>query len=150
MFKRIALILAAVVAGALGAVTISAPAQADSPCLNRICWFDGENWNGNMYIVNPSSFPSGTCFNLGTDPNTGINWNNRPKSLMWNDILYPDSYVEFYDGLNCTVIAITRAGAWPPVDYQMQSCTEPAAEWNGPCGPISSVLRRPSSWAFQY
>lgn len=153
MFKRLTLILATVVAGFLGAMAIAAPAQAVPTCdFGRICWFDASNWQTDAthpkYVVNPSGLPANTCFNMGTDP-TGFNWSKRADSVWWNDILYPDSYAEFYSGPNCTGYAITRAGAWSPVDYQMQSCVEPAAEWNGPCGPPDNLAyNRIMSWAF--
>jgi hypothetical protein len=148
LIKRIALVLA----GVLVAVTlVAAPAQAAPTCpLYRICWFDLNNWQGAKYVVNPSSFPAHTCFNMGYDPNTGINWDRVIDSVWWNEIAFPDSYVEFYEGPDCTISAVTRAGAWSPADYQMQSCTEPAAEWNGPCGPPSNVPHRIRSWAYTF
>jgi hypothetical protein len=149
LFRRIALILATVVAGALGALTVTSPALADPTCpFHRICWFDLNNWQGVKYVVNPSNFPANTCFNMSTDPNTGINWDRISDSVWWNDISLPSTYVEFYEGQNCTIRSVTRAGAWTPTDYQMQSCTEGAPEWNGPCGPPSNVSHRIRSWAY--
>lgn len=151
VFKKIAVVLATVVAGIGGAVMVSSPAQATPTCpFDMICWFDRSDWQTDAthpkYVVNPSGLPAYTCFNMGVDP-TGFNWNDAVDSVWWNDILYPTAYVEFYEGTNCTVSAITRAYAWSPVSDQMQSCTEPAAVWNGPC-QNRLLQRRISSWAF--
>lgn len=149
MIKKFALTMATIVTGFLGAVVVTSPAQAAPTCpFNMICWFDASNWQGPKYVVNPDDFPQATCFNMSTDPNTGINWNNIVESVWWNDIEFAGSYVEFYEGSNCTISAITRAHAWPPVSDQMQSCNEPAAVWDGPCGPPSAP-KQISSWAFR-
>jgi hypothetical protein len=153
MLKRLVLILATVVAGSLGALAISAPASAAPTCpFYRICWFDAGNWQGPLYQVNPTSFPAHTCFNMSTDPNTGINWDKAVDSVWWNEIAFPESYVEFYEGQNCTIAAVTRADAWSPVANQMQSCNEgPAPDpWRGPCGPPNNVSHRIRSWAYTY
>lgn len=145
MFKRIlALIVASVAILALAAE----PAQAVSSCpQGTICWFDASNWQGREYIVNPNGLPQHTCFNMGVDGNTGINWDRRIDSVWWNDILGPITYVDFYSGRDCTVALVTRAYAWVPQTDQKQSCTEPVAIWNGPCG-IPSASKVIRSWAF--
>jgi hypothetical protein len=66
LFKRLALILAVVTAGSLGAVAIATPAQATPTCdYGRICWFDASNWQTDAthpkYVVNPSGLPANTC-----------------------------------------------------------------------------------------
>jgi hypothetical protein len=148
MFKRLALGLVVTLVAVLG---LAVPAQAAPTCdFHLICWFDQNNWQGNKYVVNPSSLPQHTCFNMSTDPNTGINWDRIVDSVWWNDILYPDVYVEFYEGQNCTIAAVTRADAWTPVDNQMQSCLEGSPEWHGPCGPPNNVSHRIRSWAFSF
>jgi hypothetical protein len=150
LFKKIA---ATLIMALVATVGLATPAFADPSCpFDRICFFDAGNWQADVnypkYVVNPSGLAANTCYNFGIDP-TGFNWDKQVDSIWWNDILYPDGYVEIYSGWNCTGYAISRAGAWPPVDYQMQSCTEPAAEWNGPCGD-NEVFNRPRSWAFNW
>ena len=148
MFKRLALGLVVTLVAVLG---LAVPAQAAPTCdFYRICWFDLNNWQGVKYVVNPSGLPQHTCFNMGTDPNTGYNWDKIIDSVWWNEISFPDAYAEFYEGLNCTIAAVTRTDSWAPVDNQMQSCTEGAPEWKGPCGPPSNVSHRIRSWAFTY
>jgi len=152
VIKKLALTLAAIAAGFLGAVVVTSPAQAAPTCpFDMICWFDRHDWQGAVYVVNPDNFPQATCFNMGTDPNTGINWNDIVDSVWWNDIEFASSYVEFYEGPNCTISAVTRAHAWVPVTDQMQQCTEgPSPDpWKGPCGPPNNVAKRISSWAFR-
>jgi hypothetical protein len=145
MIKRIlALLVASVAVLALAAE----PAQAVSSCpYTSICWYDSSNWQGAKYIVNPAHLPQHTCFNMGVDPNTGINWDRRIDSVWWNDILGPITYVEFYAGRDCRAPLVTRAYAWVPTSDQQQSCSEPVWIWNGPCGipSANNVLR---SWAF--
>ena len=151
MLKRIALILAAVVAGFLGAVAVTGPAHADPTCpFQDICWFDANNWQGTKYVVDPSSFPANHCFNMGVDPNTGINWNDIVGSVWWNDIQDSHTYVEFYENVNCTGISITRAHAWVPTSDQMQSCVEAVNIWNGPCVGRPGTPKLISSWAFTF
>jgi hypothetical protein len=145
MFKRILTLAVASVAVIALAAT---PAQAVSRCpYTTICWYDSSDWRDPKYVVNPAGLPQHTCFNMGVDPNTGINWDRRVDSVWWNDILGPITYVEFYSGRDCTVALVTRAYAWVPQSDQMQSCTEPIAQWNGPCG-IPSASKVIRSWAF--
>lgn len=154
MIKKFALILATIVAGFLGSVAIVSPASAAPTCNDGdICFFDLNNWQGTKYVIDVAFVPPNTCFNMGTDPNTGLNWDRIIDSVWWNDILgNGNTYVEFYEGQNCSVAAVTRANAWPPTYDQMQSCTENGSPdpWKGPCGPPSNVPHRIRSWAYNY
>lgn len=141
----------AVSAAAVDTVGVAAVAEQRVPtCPDGIlCWFDWNNWQGPKYMVDIAGVPANTCFNMGTDP-FGTNWNDIVDSVWWNETLGSgNTYAEFYEGANCTVIAVARA--WTngvPYD-QMNSCTR-GIEWNGPCGPPNNVAKRISSWAYNY
>lgn len=151
MRKRILAVLAAIAIGVTGAVVAASPAQADPTCpAYRICWFDANNWQGTKYVVNPSSFIPGHCYNMGIDGNTGINWDRLIDSVWWNEIVDSTTYAELYSGWDCTIAKVTRVYAWPSTANQMHRCTEPFALWNGPCGPPNNVSQRIRSWAFTW
>jgi hypothetical protein len=151
MYKRLALLLATLVVGSLGALAVTAPASAaPNPCPAKfICWYDRSDWTSYNYIVNPLITAPNTCFNMGTDPN-GVNWDSIVDSVWWNQGNAAPAYAEFYEGLNCTIAPVTRAHAFGYISDQMQSCTEAAIYWNGPCAPPSYVIHRIRSWAFSW
>lgn len=147
MLKRIALLLAGVLVGLTVAVVVSTPAQAAPTCpVGHLCFFDASNWQGTKYVIANGQYPQNTCFNMGTDPNTGINWNDKIDSVWWNStIIQGSTHTNFYKDAGCGGIIVTQAWADGHVDNQMQSCNEPVTEWNGACG--SSGI---SSWKFWY
>jgi hypothetical protein len=147
MIKRIATLLAA----AAAMVALSAvPAQAAPTCdPGLICWFDLNNWQGTKYKVAYGGLTQGKCYNMGTDPNTGIIWNDNKETVWWNGVVVVcTTHANFYENSNCGGVLVTQAWADGHPDNQMQSCTEPATEWNGPCGPPSNGAKRISSWKF--
>ena len=153
MIKKTALILATVMAGLLGVTAVSTPAHAaaPNPCPYKfICWYDRNDWTSFNYLAAPWTLSPNTCYNMGYDPNTGVNWNELADSVWWSDGGLPGAYVEFYEGFNCTIRSITRAFPAGLAMDQLQSCTEPVNVWNGPCGPPNFVAKRISSWAFSY
>lgn len=151
MIKRLALILATLVAGLVGAMAVTAPAQAAPTCPDGLlCWFDANNWQGTKYMVATGGLNPGQCYNMGVDPGTGINWNNIVSSVWWNGTVIPGStHAAFWGDTNCTGQVVTRPFADGVPDHQMHSCVEPAIEWNGPCSS-TNLPTLISSWAFVY
>lgn len=157
MVKKLALTLALVVAGVLGA---AAPAQAATVAIpstavvmssalaptcpvTKICLHTGVFWDGITFVADPWSLPASTCFNFNSF------WDNNVNSFWYNEDspFWFGSYAEIYEGPNCTIRVIGRAMAGQyPVD-QMRSCNE-GVFWDGPCGPPNNVPKRASSWAF--
>lgn len=144
MIKRAAVILA----GVLAAIALmAAPAQAAPTCqAGLVCWFDQSNWQGPQYKIATGGFSTNTCYGMGVDPNTGINWNDIIDSVWWNGTVFPGTtHMNFYKNAGCTGTTVTTAWGDGHVDNQMQSCNESVTEWDGACG--SSGI---SSWKFWY
>jgi opacity protein-like surface antigen len=134
MFKRITLILATLVAGAVGAVLVSSPAQAASCNYPYMCTFDASNWQGKNYVYDPQGMSAG-CRNFGVAPD-GFNWDNKIDSVFYNDD-WDDTGVTFYTGTSCTGTLVTYVSNDGTVGNQLRACPQPAAKWQGACGSSS-------------
>lgn len=149
--KRAALFLMTFAVMLGGAFAAAAPAQAADSCpWGYVCWFDTSNWTGNKYVIPSGTITPGTCYNMGTDPNTNINWNDRANSAWSNFNVQSTTHVTYFGNPGCSSpnAYITKAyGNGIPGD-QMKSCNQPWGIWNGPCSGTGS--NRISSFKLTY
>lgn len=130
MLKRFALILATVVAGLLGAVAVTSPAQAapvDCPTA-QICFWIHTDYAGSYVNYAPDVLGFNTCVNFPAAFNNQISsWVS--KNSTYGARLYKDG--------NCGGIQVDQGGPWAAHIYNWWTwgCNDCASSWRVITGP---------------
>jgi hypothetical protein len=150
IFKRLALTLAAVLAG-IGGVAAVAQAQPTNQVITinpvamiragsggpsgNLCIYANTDFRpaytgGGIYVFSTWNFRPGQCYRLGIDP-TGFNWEDRVNSIWYNHVSGLQATFWRNSCYNTIVTRLLADGNWW---NQQQSCVEIAAYWMGNCG----------------
>lgn len=126
--KRVSLILAAILAGAFGAVAIEAPAHASAAdCgINRFCIWQGPSYTGARYDYRASDYVNQCVF-------IGGSFNNTTKSLVINA---SGTVQLFSDSCSAQVITTVnnpnykhQCGDFSSWNQSVSTCGTPTGSW---------------------
>lgn len=131
MLRRTLAALAALLVGAVAAITLASPAQAASCAYPLMCGYDASNWQGKQFAWNPELMADG-CYNIGTEP-SGFDWNDKIDSVFYNDY-WDFVQVQFFRNYGCTGLLVTQVRNDGTPYNTLRACTQPQVQWDGNCG----------------